>query len=200
MKKSRTRAHPAGVETPRHLLLVDRLVDARTELFERAVRSGLKVVEAMLEEDRTAPCGPRDAHDGARQASRAGTVGREVVAGGRKVTIRRPRVRAEGHEVRLPTVQAVAEVDPWNRRVVAQLLVGVATRRDARRLEPVPATLPRSAAVATRRSTLTPAASACSRSTCARRPASTCHPRRLPANHSTRGRGGSKVSEPGGRG
>ena len=62
MKKSRTSDRPTGVESPRHLPLVDRLVDARTELFELAVRSGLKVLETMLEEDRTAICCPRYAH------------------------------------------------------------------------------------------------------------------------------------------
>jgi hypothetical protein len=74
MKKSRTVAHPVVVESPRHLPMVDLLVDARIELFELAVRSGLKVLETMLEEDRTAICGPRYAHVAHRQASRAGTV------------------------------------------------------------------------------------------------------------------------------
>jgi hypothetical protein len=35
----------------------------------------------------------------------------------------------------------MADVDPLNRPVVEQMLVGVATRRYARRLEPVPATM-----------------------------------------------------------
>jgi transposase-like protein len=141
MKKSRTVARPTAVESPRYLPLVDLLVDARTELFELAVRSGLKVLETMLEEDRTAICGPRYAHDADRQASRAGTVSSEVVLGGRKVAVRRPRVRADGREVPLPTFQAMADVDPLNRRVVEQMLVGVATRGYARSLEPVPATM-----------------------------------------------------------
>jgi transposase-like protein len=139
MKKSRTVPHPVAVESPRHLPLVDLLVDARTELFELAVRSGLKVLETMLEEDRTAICGPRYAHVADRQASRAGTVSGEVVLGGRKVAVRRPRVRAAGQEVALPTFQAMADVDPLNRRVVEQMLIGVATRRYARSLEPLPA-------------------------------------------------------------
>ena len=101
MKKSRTLARPAAGESARRLPLVDLLVDARTELFELAVRSGLKVLETMLEEDRTAICGPRYAHVPDRQASRAGTVRSEVVLGGRKVVVRRPRVRAEGREVPL---------------------------------------------------------------------------------------------------
>lgn len=129
MKKSRTVAHPVAVASPRHLPLVDRLVDARTELVELAVRSGLQVLESILEEDRTALCGLRYAHQAARRASRAGTVSSEVVLGGRKVAVQRPRVRANDHEVPLPTFQAMADVDPLNRRVGEQMLVGVATRR-----------------------------------------------------------------------
>ena len=141
MKQSRTVCHPTAVESPRHLPLVDLLVDARSELFELAVRSGLKVLDAMLEEDRSAICGPRYAHVAERRAARAGTVSSEVVLGGRKVAVRRPRVRADGQEVALPTFQAMADVDPLNRRVVEQMLVGVATRRYERSLEPVPATI-----------------------------------------------------------
>jgi transposase-like protein len=143
MKKSRTVPPPTAVGSPttRRLPLVDLLVDAQSELFELAMRSGLKVLEAMLEEDRTAICGPRYAHQPDRHASRAGTVSSEVVLGGRKVTVQRPRVRASGQEVPLPTFRAMADVDPLNRRVVEQMLVGVATRRYARSLEPVPATV-----------------------------------------------------------
>jgi transposase-like protein len=141
MKKSRTVGRPVAVESPRHLPLVDLLVDARTELFELAIRSGLKVLETMLEEDRVALCGARYVHMAERCASRAGTVSSEVVLGGRKVAVRRPRVRADGHEVPLPTFQAMADVDPLNRRVVEQMLVGVATRGYARSLEPVPTTM-----------------------------------------------------------
>jgi putative transposase len=99
------------------------------------------VFTAMLEEDRTALCGPRYAHDAARAASRAGTVASEVVLGGRKVAIRRPRVRTEAGEVALPTFRAMAHTDPLNRRVVEQMLIGVATRRYARSLEPLPTPL-----------------------------------------------------------
>ena len=48
-----------------------------------------------------------------------------------EVQIRRPRVRTEGEEVALPTFLAFADTDPLNRRVVEQLLVGVATRQNS---------------------------------------------------------------------
>ena len=64
MKKSRTVRPTAGVESPttRRLPLVELLIDTEAELFDLAVRSGLQVLDAMLEEDRTAICGPRYAH------------------------------------------------------------------------------------------------------------------------------------------
>ena len=72
---------------------------------------------------------------------RAGTVPSEVVLGGRKVALRRPRVRATGAEVPLPTFRVMAGEDPLNRRVVEQMLVGVATRQYARSLDPLPPTM-----------------------------------------------------------
>jgi putative transposase len=138
MKKSRIAAPVPHAESPlRHLPLVDLLVDTKTELLELALRSGLKVFTTMLEEDRTAICGPRYAHEPERPASRAGTARSEVVLGGRKVAIQRPRVRTAAREVALPTFEAMAATDPLDRRVVEQMLVGVATRQYARSLEPV---------------------------------------------------------------
>ena len=95
-RESRTVDPSHQVDSPlqRHLPLVDLLVDVRADLMEPAVASGLKVLTTMLEADRTAICGPRYAHDPERAASRAGTVTSEVVLGGRRVQIRRPRVRA----------------------------------------------------------------------------------------------------------
>lgn len=137
-RESRTvdRSHQVDSPTQRHLPLVDLLVDMRAELMELAVASGLKVLHTMLEADRTAVCGPRYQHQAERAATRAGTVTSEVVLGGRKVQIRRPRVRADGHEVALPTFEAFADTDPLNRRVVEQMLIGVATRQYGRSLEP----------------------------------------------------------------
>jgi transposase-like protein len=138
-RESRTvdRSDQVDSAIQRHLPLVDLLVDTRADLMELAVASGLKVLTTMLEADRTAICGPRYAHQSERAASRAGTVSSEVVLGGRHVQIRRPRVRADGEEVALPTFQAFADTDPLNRRVVEQMLIGVTTRQYGRSLEPV---------------------------------------------------------------
>ncbi len=139
-QQSRTVHAVAQAEKPesRHLPLVGLLIDTRAELTELVVRSGMKVLEAMLEEDRTAICGRRYEHQNDREAVRAGTTASAVVLGGRKVAIRRPRVRAGKKEVPLPTFDTMAQTDPLNRRIVEQMLLGVATRRYARSLEPLP--------------------------------------------------------------
>ena len=74
-KQSRTdhRRRQSELPPPRHLPLVDLLVDTQAELQELVVASGLTVLEAMLEEDRAAVGGPRYAHQPERQAYRAGT-------------------------------------------------------------------------------------------------------------------------------
>jgi hypothetical protein len=41
-------------------------------------------------------------------APRAGTVSSEVVLGGRKVAVRRPRVRADGHEVNFNSARDIS--------------------------------------------------------------------------------------------
>ena len=135
-KQSRTVPHrrQSVSPTPRHLPLVDILIDTQAELQELVVASGLKVLEAMLEDDRVAVCGPRYAHQPERQAYRAGHA---PSLGGRKVAIRRPRARRAGEEVPLPPARAFTDADPLNRRVVDQMLIGVATRQDARSLDPL---------------------------------------------------------------
>jgi hypothetical protein len=93
MTESRTGSRPAVVESPRHLPPVDLLIDARSELFELAVRSGLKVLEAMLEKDRTALCGQRYAHMAERGPARRDG---EQRGGARRPQGRRPAAARAG--------------------------------------------------------------------------------------------------------
>ena len=101
----------------------------REGLQELAVRSGLGVVGAMLEADREVLCGPRYAHS-EHGAHRAGHAPGELAMGGRRVEVKRPRVRSvEGYELPLPTWEHFARLDPLGERAYEQMLVGVATRR-----------------------------------------------------------------------
>ena len=49
------------VEEQLRLPLVDALVDVKSDLMDVVVTSGVRVVEAMLEEDRIKLCGPKHA-------------------------------------------------------------------------------------------------------------------------------------------
>jgi len=84
------------------------------------------VLAAMLEEDRTHLCGRRYEHDRARQATRGGHTEGELPFGGRRVRVRRPRVRgSDGREVPLPTWEHFADADPLTPRAVEQMVLAV---------------------------------------------------------------------------
>src|SRR4051795_11375631 len=68
--------------------------DVREGLLALAVGAGLQVMAQLMEADVTAVCGPRGKHDPDRTATRHGSEAGSVTLGGRRVPVRRPRVRA----------------------------------------------------------------------------------------------------------
>lgn len=99
----------------------------------------MKAVEALLEEDRVRLCGPRWGRQPGARCCVGGTVRGQPVLGGRRVAVRRPRVRrVPGGELELPTCACMRREDPLTERAVEQMLVGVSTRKYARSLEPLP--------------------------------------------------------------
>jgi putative transposase len=70
---------------------------AREGLLALAVGIGLQVLQAMLEEDVTRLVGPRGRHNPGRAAVRHGSESGQVTLGGRRVGIRRPRVRMSAY-------------------------------------------------------------------------------------------------------
>jgi transposase-like protein len=140
---ARKKAGRQGAPTREQQLVITAMVDARATLREAVVSAGMSVLAAMLEEDRTALCGPRYEHDAGRNAVRAGHAMGELAFGGRRVRVRRPRVRGvDGREVPLSTWERFACDDPLNERAVEQMVLGVSTRNYARSLEPTPPSLP----------------------------------------------------------
>jgi hypothetical protein len=81
---------------------------AKEGLLALAVRAGLQVMAAMMAESVTAVCGPKGRHDPDRVGYRHGTEAGSVTLGGRRVAVRRPRVRAADGSGELP----------WRRMVV----------------------------------------------------------------------------------
>lgn len=116
------------------------LVRAGEALRELVMATGLAVFEAMLEEDREALCGPAGSFQGSQRAAyRYGHERGGVVLGGRKVKLRRPRVRSvAGKELPLPSWVAMRQEDPLHERALEQMIVGVSTRKYARSLEGLP--------------------------------------------------------------
>lgn len=133
--KDTARKKDARQESPAQLVFAA-MLDARATLHDAIVSAGMSVLGAMLEDERTKLCGPRYAHNPDRTASRAGHADGELAFGGRRVRVRRPRVRGtDGIEVPLDTWEQFAEADPLTPRAVEQMVLGVSTRKYVRSIE-----------------------------------------------------------------
>jgi len=136
--KDTARSRSRGQESTAQLAF-NAMLDARATLHDAIISAGMGVLGAMLEEERAQLCGPRYAHQPGRNATRAGHAEGELALGGRRVGVRRPRVRGvDGREVKLDTWERFAESDPLTPRAVEQMVLGVSTRKYDRSIEPAP--------------------------------------------------------------
>src|SRR3954452_25608097 len=112
---------------------------AKEGLLALSVGVGLGVLHELMEAEVEEVVGPKGRHDPERSAVRHGHEDGEVTLGGRRVPVRRPRVRsADGRsEVELATYRHFADRDPLTAVVLERMLVGASTRRYARTGEPV---------------------------------------------------------------
>jgi putative transposase len=112
---------------------------AREGLLALAVGTGLPVLEVMLAEDVARLVGAKGRHIPQRSAVRHGSEPGQVTLGGRRMRVRRPRVRtADGtREVVVPTYQAFAATDLLDQLAVERMLAKLSTRRYQAGLEPV---------------------------------------------------------------
>ena len=111
----------------------------REGLLAMAVGAGLQVMDALMDESVTALAGPKFRHDAERSAVRHGTEAGSVVLGGRRVPIRRPRVRtADGSaEVAVPAYELFSSTDLLGQMALDRMMAKLSTRRYAAGLEPV---------------------------------------------------------------
>jgi len=121
---------------------------AREGLLALAVGTGLQVLQVMLAEDVARLVGAKGRHNPQRTAVRHGSEGGQVTLGGRRVRMRRPRVRsADGtREVAVPSYQAFAATDLLDQLALERMLAKLSTRRYPAGLEPVGADVERVAA------------------------------------------------------
>jgi putative transposase len=112
---------------------------AKEGLLALSVGVGLGVLSELMEEEVDDVVGPKGRHNADRTAVRHGHEDGGVTLGGRRVEVKRPRVRtADGEaEVHLQTYERFADRDPLGRVVLERMLAGVSTRRYRRTQEPV---------------------------------------------------------------
>jgi transposase-like protein len=128
---------------------------AREGLLALSVGAGLALVVELMELEVEALAGAKGRHDPGRVAKRHGYEDGSVTLGGRRVPVRRPRVKRveDGRELALASYELFACRDPLAQAVMDRLLAGVSTRRFARVGEPVGEAVEREAS-ATSKSTV----------------------------------------------
>jgi putative transposase len=119
----------------------------REGLLAASVAIGLDVMSELVDAEVAEIAGPKGRHDNDRAAYRHGTEKGKVTLGGRRIPVRRPRVRtvadADGveREVHLESYDTFASVDLLAEHMVASMLAGLSGRRYHTVLEPVGATV-----------------------------------------------------------
>jgi putative transposase len=119
---------------------------AKEGLLALSVGVGLGVVHELMELEVDEVVGPKGKHDSDRIAVRHGHENGSMTLGGRRVQVRRPRVRSsdDEHELPVASYEYFADRDPLTRAVMDRMLAGVSTRRFAGVGEPVGADVERS--------------------------------------------------------
>ena len=134
----------AGAQAPPfpdwvQLSLAEIVGDTREGLLALAVRTGLAVLQETMEWEVDRIVGPKGRHDRDRVAKRHGHASGEVTLGGRRVPVRRPRVRSadDSEEVGLESYREFSSRDPLSEVIAERVLAGVSTRGYRRAQEPV---------------------------------------------------------------
>jgi transposase-like protein len=114
------------------------LRDVRHAFLGLCIDAGQKVLAALMESDRIALCGAKGVPDAQRRAVRGGSTASQVVLGGQRIAVRRPRARSlSDGELTLPSFEWAANGDPLDAATMAAIAAGVSTRRYASTQEPV---------------------------------------------------------------
>jgi putative transposase len=141
MKDYQTEKLDAALPVPASVsvAMADIAETMREGLLAMAVGAGLAVMQALMDESVTALCGPKGRHQPDRRAVRHGSEDGSVALGGRRVAVRRPRVRtADGAgEVAVPAYELFSGTEMLGEMAMARMLAKLSTRRYPAGLEPV---------------------------------------------------------------
>src|SRR3954452_9343379 len=127
---------------------------AREGLLALSVGVGLGVVHELMELEVTEVVGPKGKWNPDRVAKRHGHEDGSMTLGGRRVPVRRPRMRTvdDEHELPVQTYACFAGRDPLTRAVMGRVLAGVSTRKFAAVGEPVGAEVEQSSSATSKTS------------------------------------------------
>ena len=113
----------------------------RQGVMAASVAIGLEVLDELMAAEVDELAGPKGKHNPDRRFYRHGTEDGSVTLGGRKVEVRRPRVRTAddeaGAEAPLESYETAKAVDLLGEHMVGAMLAGLSTRRYPAALEPV---------------------------------------------------------------
>jgi putative transposase len=142
MKKTyQTDELAAGIAVPASVSVAmeDIAATMREGLLAMAVGAGLSVMQTLMDESVTELCGPKGKHQPERRAVRHGSEAGSVALGGRRVPVRRPRVRATdgSGEVDIPAYELFNNTELLGQMAMSKMLAKLSTRRYRIGLEPV---------------------------------------------------------------
>jgi transposase-like protein len=121
-------------------------------LLALAVGAGLQVMQVLMDDSVTVLAGPKGRHDPARTAKRHGSEAGSVSLGGRRVPVRRPRVRSGDGTVELPVAayEVFNGTEILDRLALERMMAKLSTRRYRAGLEPVGAAVDATATATSR--------------------------------------------------
>jgi putative transposase len=122
-----------------NIAMAELAANLKEGLLAVAVGAGLQVMHALIDESVTGLCGPKGRHDPDRSAVRHGDEAGSVTLGGRRISVRRPRVRRADKtaEVAVPAYELFASTELLGELAFERMMAKLSTRRYGAGLEPV---------------------------------------------------------------
>ena len=141
--KSRTkpalRAVPTTTTFQITLPMRELLADVQHAFVGLCVESGKQALAQMMEHDRVVLCGAKGVPNAQRSAVRGGHTHSQIVLGGQRIRVPRPRARRlDAGELELPTFTWAADRDPLDAATLSAIAGGVSTRKYARIQDKLP--------------------------------------------------------------
>ncbi len=127
LAEASTKFNLEAVRLQMDLPILEVILQTKAEVEALSAQAGLKIIHHFLEQEIEQRCGPRGQQSAYRHGSQPGY----VVFAGRKVSIDKPRVRAQGKELALKSYQAFQQDGRMQRAVARKLTHQVSTRNYA---------------------------------------------------------------------